>query len=158
MKKEHKTHFGIILLYILYYILGCLIWNLLLFDKWLFRTFERVALDEIVYHAKSSIDGTNPDMIWNYIGTSLLPAVGIWTVIFIGLILLRKKAFHKYLILINSLFLCGLIVVVGHDAEERVGLLSYFRQVLSQDRSDFIAVNYTDPREVELKFPEHRRN
>ena len=158
MKKSHKIKIGKVILDICYFMLGVLVWNIFSFEHWLFHTFERVSLDEIIYHAKSTIEGTNSDMVWNYIVTSVIPATILWVLLFCFSIYLRKKSLHNSLVIMNIMIICLLIGIIGYQAEKRIGLITYIRQLISKDNSDFIAMNYTDPGEVDLIFPDERRN
>ena len=36
-------------------------------ERWLFRTWAALAMDEILFHLSSSLKGTNPEMVQTYI-------------------------------------------------------------------------------------------
>ncbi len=160
MEKKPKIRILTTISYALYFIIGFVISNIVFFERWLFKVWDRLTLDELIYHAKASLDGTNPDVIKDYIISSLIPASLIW-VIFFGVILLCRKKnniMKKILLTSSALTLIILMVVAGYEAEKNIGLISYCGQVVFSVDSDFIEANYVNPIDVELEFPEKKRN
>ncbi len=128
--------------------------------KWLMKTWGLLTIDEIVYHLKSSLDGTNPEMIKQYITGYGLKAFAVVVVLFAVLVLihLKKPAWKKRYILV--LVAVG-IIGMGYSFYEfnaNFGAISYLKNEFFGSDEDFIADNYVDPHDVEVSFGDTKRN
>ena len=96
VKKHVKTlsyKTLLLILKIMNFLTLVLFWagSLVLFSMfWLFETFPHVKLDELLYQINAPIEGTNSEMIQNYILTALIPSM-IMVVVAIILIHFLKK-------------------------------------------------------------------
>ena len=43
--------------------------------KWMLRTWSNLSMEEIVFHLKSPLQGTDSDLIWGYIGSCLAVSI-----------------------------------------------------------------------------------
>ncbi len=124
--------------------------------RWMFNTWSNLTMDELVYHLTAPLEGTNGEMIKEYLSICVAPAL---LVILLAVVLFvawyNKK---RYLVLMGG----GMVVSLGvsavsvHGAWTKLDVGNY---VADQGTySTFIDNNYMDPAEVELKFPDKKRN
>ena len=59
--------------------------------KWMFETWANLAMDELVYHLNSPLEGTNSDMIWQYVFKCIVPTIIIIIITAIMIILKKRK-------------------------------------------------------------------
>ena len=59
--------------------------------RWMFQTWNHLTMDELIFHLNSPLEGTNIDMIKEYLLKCLLPSVVIFLIVIILLIIVRKK-------------------------------------------------------------------
>ena len=160
MKSKISTVLSILchLILFLFVFLGIL---LVFTGKWLLKTWGLLTIDEVVYHLKSSLDGTNTDMVKDYI-----TGYGIWAfltaaIVFIVFVIIAQKISKlkivSYILLI-AIGICG-IGYAYHDIDSAMGVTSYVKQELFPDATeDFIADRYVDASSVDITFPEKKRN
>lgn len=125
--------------------------------KWVIDTWGLLTMDEIVFHLKVPLEGTNEDMIWEAINFCL-PVAAVAVVCFvIILIAVRKKNFIKYGIIFSAAAFS--IFLLKHSVDFVWNELKVDEYLESQrTQSTFIQENYVDPRSVQLTFPEQKRN
>lgn len=131
---------------------------LLLFSgNWLLQTWNQLSMDELIYHLKTPLKGTNPALIGNYLLCCLLPAVALvlfFTVIFY---LSRRKQFWLRIFLVGSLILSMVMLgITIYQLVTKLELQTFAESVTVY--SDFIDENYVEPSEVTLTFSEKKRN
>ena len=90
--------------------------------RWMFATWTNLSMDELVYHLTAPLDGTNTDMIWDYVRVCAVPTI---------------------------------IVMLGYTWTE-LGVGDYLKD--QNTESKFIEDEYVDPTDVEVVFPEQKRN
>ena len=80
MKEKQPSKWKEILLKILYWVgeiltvfLAGLSVLLALSVRWMFATWTNLSMDELVYHLTAPLDGTNTDMIWDYMTRQKMP-------------------------------------------------------------------------------------
>ena len=147
--------------------------------QYLLHNWEELTVDEILYHIKSPMGGASEGLVRIFILSVLLPALGISLFLIFLYILLQSKNFEGLLSLKSkahslsfslphffnwkkvylgfSFFLAlffFLITIV--DAWDSISLGSYISSQLQS--SGFIEENYVDPKNLELHFPEKKRN
>ena len=165
-KKKEKKKDGRksrTVLKVLIWIALCASILLIFAERWLLTSWSELSADEIIYHLRTSLGGTNPDMIWEFIYKTVIPALVVIGVIVAVFLILKKKKPE----LRRRVFITMGILAIGNVAgcitvlEVKTGLIRYaFRQMTMSDdvNDDFIYQNYVDPKTVELKFPEKKRN
>ena len=68
--------------------------SLLLFSAWwMFRTWKNLTMDELVFHLTGPLEGTNSDIIIEYLLQCILPSLLILALTIIGIVIFRKKKF-----------------------------------------------------------------
>ncbi len=127
--------------------------------RWFIKTFGLLTVDEIVYHMKTSISGTNTDMIKDY-----MKDYGIWvfliTLALFGVYLViaykvpRYRTITYVLLIVLSM---GSIVFAYHILDSALGVTDYLKQEFFADpneQDDFVAEHYVDTSSVDIRFPE----
>ena len=163
MREKQPSKWKEILLKILYWVgeiltvfIAGLSVLLALSVRWMFATWTNLSMDELVYHLTAPLDGTNTDMIWDYVRVCAVPTILV--IFFLILILLawrKKEKVHLFRGIINLVALVGIIVVLGYTWTE-LGVGDYLKD--QNTESNFIEDEYVDPTDVEVVFPEQKRN
>ena len=156
MKDKVKKILGFFCLFVLV-LLGVL---LVFTVKWLLKTWGLLTIDEIVYHMKSSLDGTNPDMIRQYITGYGLKALLIVVLLFAGLIgiAFKKPQWEKrYILILVAVGVLGLGYAF-FEFNANFGAISYLKNELFGSSEDFIAEHYVDPGTVDVSFGDTKQN
>lgn len=124
--------------------------------RWMFATWTNLSMDELVYHLTAPLDGTNTDMIWDYVRVCAVPTVLVIFFLILILIAWRKKEkVHLFRGIINLVALVGIILVLVYTWIE-LGVGDYLKN--RNTDSDFIEEEYVDPTDVAVVFPEQKRN
>ncbi len=134
---------------------------------WLYNTFGHLTMDEIVFHLKYPMDGANTDLVLVYLRQSV-PIILISTLIVSFLLIYpivhnikirkiiintkeNKKVKFINLVLAISIFLVSAIRICNiTDINE------YIKNQI--DTSNFIEQEYVNPENVNIEFPEEKRN
>lgn len=123
--------------------------------SWAFFTWPDLSMEEIVFHLAAPLEGTNEDMIREYINLCLVPALVIAILV---LILFAAWGGVRYYVLIG---LGSTIALVSSAIAFYIGWTTLdiggYMEARGRE-SDFIEENYIDPRETEITFPEEKRN
>ena len=126
--------------------------------KWMLKTWNNLTPEELIFHLKVPLEGTNQDVIWNYVIECLVPCIIIVVICSILLLCRRKKQKQTNrlsLIVINI----GVIVFGGYwlnYAWTKLDILAYLKGQINE--STFIDEHYVDPKEVKLTFPDKKKN
>lgn len=124
--------------------------------RWMFATWTNLSMDELVYYLTAPLDGTNTDMIWDYVRVCAVPTILVIFFLILILIAWRKKEkVHLFRGIINLVALVGIIVMLGYTWTE-LGVGDYLKD--QNTESKFIEDEYVDPTDVEVVFPEQKRN
>ena len=133
--------------------LGALLLSL---DAWLTRSWESLSVDEVLYHLRAPVAGTDPTVVLGYC-VRYLPFVVLACLVIHLLfgVTARRGAAGT---VVATLLTLALALGMGGGAlchfAGFVGLTDY----LSMRDEDFIGAHYTDPTAVQITFPEHKRN
>lgn len=149
-----------IFLVVLYIIIASLI---VLFSglAYLRKTWPDISYIELAFHLKTTFGGTNPEMIYSALLKYALPAAIVIIIVLIAIDLLRRKNKKSFkivtLILLIGLLLSDFLSIYTYN--DRTHILSdYFHSVFRTNDSDFIGKIYVNPADVEIEFPEQKRN
>ncbi len=118
---------------------------------WFVTVYGDVGFDSILFTLQSSMSGVQSGLIRSYLLGGLLPAVLSFalTVLVVQLPLLREELGRRLL----SLVLSGVLVAVaGHET----GLWTYLQNRMV--KTELYASQYVDPKDVQIAFPEEKRN
>ncbi|MDY4808862.1 MAG: sulfatase-like hydrolase/transferase [Bulleidia sp.] len=126
--------------------------------KWLFDTWPKLQMDELVYQLSVSFQGTGGGMVQKFISSALLPTVLCLIMVIILLCLLAHAGKHVRDIGKSVLTALGAVAIAisGTMFCTRMDVMAYLNNQMNG--SEFIEKNYVDPSEVELVFPEEKRN
>lgn len=165
-ESNNRKPFAIRLLsVILLILLGILVLtSLILFatERWLFKTWAALAMDEILYHLNASLQGTNPEMVQAYIlhyGVYILAAFILFIVSMVCS--RRDRALRTVFVCLWIAVSLALVEFSVYDVDQKINLGDYFRELSAPQKAttgDFIYDNYVETRDVELEFPEQKRN
>ena len=162
VKKHVKTlsyKTLLLILKIMNFLTLVLFWagSLVLFSMfWLFETFPHVKLDELLYQINAPIEGTNSEMIQNYILTALLPSIIMVLVAVVLIHFLRKngrRALRTAMIFVSA----GMVGFSATVVYERLDVKAYMN-ANNEENKEFIESYYVDPANVNITFPEQKRN
>ena len=125
--------------------------------KWMFDTWTNLSMDELVYHLKAPLEGTNEEMIWQYVRVCVVPTILIMAGISALVILGRKKEKPYWRVIAGAVVISVLAQTCSvYGAWKKLDIGGYMAN--QGEVSTFIDDNYVDPRNVELTFPEQKRN
>lgn len=123
--------------------------------EWMLKTWNGLTVDELMYHLQVPLEGTNEGIITEYINTCAAPTI---LVLLLLLALAaawkgeKRRAFF-------ALMIAGSLIVGGSAFLKVWKTLDIGNYVDDQSvESDFIKDYYVDPKEVEITFPEEKRN
>lgn len=133
---------------------------------WLYDTFGHLTMDEIVFHIKVPMEGTNFDVVWTLIGPLLFKAI-IPTIILSFMLIYPMVKDLKMVQSINtserrrtvfiSLCISTLILIVSIT---KISVETDIAQYIAnqKNKSTFIEEQYIKPEETNIEFPEEKRN
>ena len=142
------------ILMIIISVLGFILYNL---GNWVLDTWGLLSIDEIIFHLKVPLDGTNSDVVLDGINACVPLAVLVLFLSIFLIIGLRNK--HRKCMI--ALFLVAVIACgsAGRAAYEVYDELDVKEYLVSQKKeSHFIEQNYVDPRTTKITFPDKKRN
>ena len=123
---------------------------------WVFRTWPHLTMQELMFTIQSPVEGTNREMILDYIVFCIPVTVIVMAALIAGLVITRMK--KGYRIMAAAVPAVSVILLAGtvYTAWERLDIADYAAN--SGAVSSFIDENYVDPAGTELTFPEQKRN
>ena len=127
---------------------------------WMFKTWNHLTMDELVFHLNSPLEGTNEGMIKDFFNSCGIITIATAVILIIVMILLMVLCKRKWIFYVAS----GVIMVIS--AVVIAYTLSYAWKTLDVSSykdnqgtySSFIDDNYVAPTDVTLAFPEQKRN
>lgn len=127
--------------------------------KWMLATWQHLTIEELIYHLNTSLEGTNQDLVKQFLIEVLLPTIVIYLMLVGAAALAKKFTKHSRLRSLFAITSCtAALAFVGmvSEAMEQLDVETYLR--LQSETSDFIGTYYVSPEDVELVFPEQKRN
>ena len=135
--------------------------------EWLYDTFGHLSIDEIIFHLKVPIEGTNTDIIFIFFKECLLKVIvptGILSFILIYPMVRNIKFIddkihtsEKRRIAVLSFSIA--ILILGISIKKIIDTTDIIQYIESQlDDSHFIENEYVNPQNVDIKFGEEKRN
>ena len=130
-----------------------------------------VSIDEVIFHLKVPLQGTSHAMINDIIYNYVVPAIIIYLAISVPFFIrfnhyseieinIFKLKFNVYLkdLLRRVLLIANLIVLPLQliNVDKKFHVIDYIK--LQKQNSKFIEKNYVDPKDVNLVFPDEKRN
>ena len=124
--------------------------------QWIFRTWSHLSMDELIFHLQSPLEGTNTDMVKEYLIECLAPALVIFVVVILFMIFFRKK---RWFYVFDGVLLIVFILIIGVSINTTVQKLDVDGYLESQGSySEFIDTYCVDPANTMITFPEQKRN
>ncbi len=125
-------------------------------DAWLVHTWESLSVDEVLYHLKAPLEGTDTTVVWEYLSYYGLIAAAIVALISIMYAVTSRRGRAGKIFSFALTFILGVGMAVGavYDFVDRTGIRGYLTMV----DEDFIGAHYVDPKSVQIEFPERKRN
>ena len=123
---------------------------------WMFKTWPNLTMQELMFTIQSPFDGTNKEMIVNYVIFCVPPTVIVFLIVLIILLMFRKNRVYYIAVIIiistSVISLAGFLFMVW----DRLDISEYAEN--TDAYSTFIDTNYEDPAETQITFPEQKRN
>lgn len=125
--------------------------------KWMFDTWTNLSMEELVYHLTAPLEGTNEEMIWQYVRVCVVPTILIMAGISALVVLGRKKEKPYWRVIAGAVVISVLAQTCSvYGAWKKLDIGGYMAN--QGEVSTFIDDNYVDPRSVEITFQEQKRN
>ena len=134
--------------------------------EWLYDTFGHLSMDEIIFHIKVPMEGTNTDIIWTFLKQCLwkviIPVV-ILSFVLIYPMVKDLKIIHKIhtserkrTVFVSVCISVVILIVSINNILKTTDIVQYIKN--QNNDSKLIANEYVKPQETEIKFPEQKRN
>lgn len=124
--------------------------------RWMFRTWNNLTMDELLFHMTAPLAGTNEGMVREYIFSCIRPAVLAGVLMGALFVCFRKnKYFYVIPLLTFSCSLAVSILAAGYTFK-KLDIAAYLEG--RNTESTFIEDHYVPPADTELVFPEKKRN
>lgn len=125
--------------------------------KWMFDTWTNLSMEELVYHLTAPLEGTNEEIIWQYVRVCVVPTILIMAGISALVVFGRKKEKPYWRVIAGAVVISVLAQTCSvYGAWKKLDIGGYMAN--QGEVSTFIDDNYVDPRSVEITFPEQKRN
>lgn len=134
--------------------------------EWLYETFGNLSMDEIVFHLKVPMEGTNTDLVWVCIKQCLFKVVVPVAILSFMLIYPMVKDLkivpqihtsERRRTIITSLCISVVILIVSINKIIKTTDIAEYLENQNND-SKLIADEYVNPKNVNIEFPEEKRN
>lgn len=120
---------------------------------WALTTFAFVSIDETIFQMTTPIENASSNILDSLIYHNFLIGFIISIIIYIVLIIAFKKIKHKKCLLISLIIISiGLVSLCLY----KIGFFGYLYNTYTY--SSFIEDNYVDPKDVDITFPEDKKN
>ncbi len=142
------------ILMIIISVLGFILYNL---GNWVLDTWGLLSIDEIIFHLKVPLDGTNSDVVLDGINACVpLAVLVLFLSIFLIIGLRNKHGKCMIALFLVAVIACGSAGRAAYEVYDELDVKEY---LLSQRKeSHFIEQNYVDPRTTKITFPDKKRN
>lgn len=134
--------------------LGALIYGS---SRWVLNTWAHLSMDEIVFHLKVPVEGTNKGLIQDYLNVCLSVSIVALFAVIVIMIGVWKTPIFRYVIMATVIGASTWAIITSVQLLWTNLDIDKYLQNQSED-STFIQENYVDPRKVEITFPIQKRN
>lgn len=142
------------ILMIIISVLGFILYNL---GNWVLDTWGLLSIDEIIFHLKVPLDGTNSDVVLDGINACVpLAVLVLFLSIFLIIGLRNKHGKCMIALFLVAVIACGSAGRADYEVYDELDVKEYL--VSQKKESHFIEQNYVDPRTTKITFPEQKRN
>ena len=142
------------ILMIIISVLGFILYNL---GNWVLDTWGLLSIDEIIFHLKVPLDGTNSDVVLDGINACVpLAVLVLFLSIFLIIGLRNKHGKCMIALFLVAVIACGSAGEAACKVYDELDVKEYLAS--QKKESHFIEQNYVDPRTTKITFPEQKRN
>lgn len=124
--------------------------------RWMFATWSNLTMDELVYHLTAPLEGTNSAMIREFAVYCIVPALAVMIVLILLLVFSRHRKRYFAVLLAALAVSVSVSSLSVRSAWEKLDIGNYVADKGSY--STFIDNNYVSPADVQLTFPQEKRN
>lgn len=134
--------------------------------QWLYDTFGNLSMDEIIFHLKVPMEGTNTDLIFQFFKDCtlriIIPTVIVSFILVFPIVkdlrILEDKfqTSGRRTILLSFCISIAVLVVSISNIIQATDIKDYIANQMND--STFIAEEYINPKETNIEFPEQKRN
>ena len=124
--------------------------------QWMFDTWNNLTMDELVFHLMAPLEGTNEEMVWQFLDVCVAPAALVLILVVILFIVSRKR--KRYYVIMGTGIIVPLIMSCRsvYGAWDQLDAGDYVKN--QGTYSTFIDDYYVNPKDVEIVFPQQKRN
>ena len=142
------------ILMIIISVLGFILYNL---GNWVLDPGGLLSIDEIIFHLKVPLDGTNSDVVLDGINACVpLAVLVLFLSIFLIIGLRNKHGKCMIALFLVAVIACGSAGRAAYEVYDELDVKEYL--VSQKKESHFIEQNYVDPRTTKITFPDKKRN
>ena len=122
----------------------------------MFDTWNNLTMDELVFHLTAPLEGTNEEMVWQFLDVCVAPAALVLILVVILFIVSRKR--KRYYVIMGTGIIVPLIMSCRsvYGAWDQLDAGDYVKN--QGTYSTFIDDYYVNPKDVEIVFPQQKRN
>lgn len=142
------------ILMIIISVLGFILYNL---GNWVLDTWGLLSIDEIIFHLKVPLEGTNSDVVLDGINACVpLAVLVLFLAIFLIIVLKNKHGKCMISLFLIAVIACGSAGKAAYKVYDELDVKEYLAS--QKKESHFIEQNYVDPRTTKITFPDKKRN
>lgn len=142
------------ILMIIISVLGFILYNL---GNWVLDTWGLLSIDEIIFHLKVPLEGTNSDVVLDGINACVpLAVLVLFLAIFLIIGLKNKHGKCMIALFLIAVIACGSAGKAAYKVYDELDVKEYLAS--QKKESHFIEQNYVDPRTTKITFPDKKRN
>ena len=135
-------------------VLGFILYNL---GNWVLDTWGLLFIDEIIFHLKVPLEGTNSDVVLDGINACVpLAVLVLFLAIFLIIVLKNKHGKCMLSLFLIAVIACGSAGKAAYKVYDELDVKEYLAS--QKKESHFIEQNYVDPRTTKITFPDKKRN
>ena len=125
--------------------------------NWMLATWTNLSMEELVAQLKTPIQGTSHEVLWDFVETCVPAAVMAVFFVVIVIALARKTKITKWIVQIGAV--AGSMALIVSSAQMVWNELDVGEYLENQKtESHFIEDNYANPNQIQIRFPEQKRN
>ena len=125
--------------------------------NWMLATWTNLSMEELVAQMKTPIQGTSHEVLWDFVETCVPAAVMAVFFVVIVIALARRTKITKWVVQIGAV--AGSMALIVSSAQMVWNELDVGEYLENQKtESHFIEENYANPHQIQIRFPEQKRN
>ena len=126
-------------------------------SNWMLATWTNLSMEELVAQMKTPIQGTSHEVLWDFVETCVPAAVMAVFFVVIVIALARRTKITKWIVQIGAV--AGSMALIVSSAQMVWNELDVGEYLENQKtESHFIEDNYANPNQIQIRFPEQKRN